>query len=151
MLCQLQWDYVEYIKWTCLWLLYVYIFIPGVIAMSWCPNDSSYLLTCAKDNRTICWDTVTAEVWLYFSLSTRPLDLIFWFLRVPQFMFDLTFFSSVGPDCMWITCRHQLEFWCALVSESTWSDISIFIRWKNWDLQYWGMPFFLLLVWSFST
>lgn len=34
----------------------------GVIAMSWCPIDSSYLLTCAKDNRTICWDTVTGEV-----------------------------------------------------------------------------------------
>lgn len=30
--------------------------------MSWCPNDSSYLVTCAKDNRTICWDTVTGEV-----------------------------------------------------------------------------------------
>lgn len=38
---------------------------PGVIAMSWCPNDSSYLLTCAKDNRTICWDTVSAEVWTF--------------------------------------------------------------------------------------
>lgn len=34
----------------------------GVIAMSWCPIDSSYLLTCAKDNRTICWDIVSGEV-----------------------------------------------------------------------------------------
>ncbi|KAK6120829.1 hypothetical protein DH2020_045434 [Rehmannia glutinosa] len=33
-----------------------------VIAMSWCPIDSSYLLTCAKDNRTICWDTVSGEI-----------------------------------------------------------------------------------------
>lgn len=30
--------------------------------MSWCPYDSSYLLTCSKDNRTICWDTVSGEV-----------------------------------------------------------------------------------------
>lgn len=30
--------------------------------MSWCPSDSSYLLTCAKDNRTICWDVVSGEV-----------------------------------------------------------------------------------------
>lgn len=36
--------------------------VPGVIAMAWCPSDSSYLLTCAKDNRTICWDTVTGDV-----------------------------------------------------------------------------------------
>lgn len=30
--------------------------------MSWCPYDSSFLLTCAKDNRTICWDTHSGEV-----------------------------------------------------------------------------------------
>ncbi|KAM0830220.1 hypothetical protein ACQ4PT_066344 [Festuca glaucescens] len=34
----------------------------GVIAMSWCPYDSSFLLTCGKDNRTICWDTVSGEI-----------------------------------------------------------------------------------------
>ncbi|KAE8666963.1 protein transport protein SEC31 isoform 2 [Hibiscus syriacus] len=33
----------------------------GVIAMAWSSSDSSYLLTCAKDNRTICWDMVTGE------------------------------------------------------------------------------------------
>ncbi|KAF9598552.1 hypothetical protein IFM89_028084 [Coptis chinensis] len=36
----------------------------GVIAMSWCPIDSSFLLTCAKDNRTICWDTISGEIWV---------------------------------------------------------------------------------------
>ncbi|KAL2329314.1 hypothetical protein Fmac_022741 [Flemingia macrophylla] len=34
----------------------------GVIAMSWCPNDSSYLLTCGKDSRTVCWDMISGEV-----------------------------------------------------------------------------------------
>ena len=28
----------------------------GVLALSWCPNDSQLLLTCAKDNRTLLWD-----------------------------------------------------------------------------------------------
>lgn len=28
----------------------------GVLAMSWCPQDSSFLLSSGKDNRTICWD-----------------------------------------------------------------------------------------------
>lgn len=28
----------------------------GVLGMSWCPQDSSFLLSSAKDNRTICWD-----------------------------------------------------------------------------------------------
>ena len=27
----------------------------GILDMSWCPFDSSMLLTCGKDNRTICW------------------------------------------------------------------------------------------------
>jgi hypothetical protein len=34
----------------------------GVLAMAWCPMDSSLLLTCAKDNVTYCWDTNSGEV-----------------------------------------------------------------------------------------
>lgn len=30
--------------------------------MEWCPSDSLYLLTCARDNRTICWNTKTGQV-----------------------------------------------------------------------------------------
>lgn len=28
----------------------------GVLGMSWCPQDATFLLSSAKDNRTICWD-----------------------------------------------------------------------------------------------
>ncbi|KAL0797967.1 hypothetical protein Bca101_053141 [Brassica carinata] len=34
----------------------------GVIAMEWCPSDSLYLLTCARDNRIICWNTKTGQI-----------------------------------------------------------------------------------------
>ncbi|CAH8252778.1 unnamed protein product [Arabidopsis lyrata] len=34
----------------------------GVIAMEWCPSDSLYLLTWAKDSRTICWNTKTRKI-----------------------------------------------------------------------------------------
>lgn len=34
----------------------------GVLAMAWCPHDSGLVLSCAKDNRTLCWDTVSGEV-----------------------------------------------------------------------------------------
>lgn len=34
----------------------------GVLAMAWCPCDSSMLLTCSKDNQTLCWDTGSGEV-----------------------------------------------------------------------------------------
>lgn len=34
----------------------------GVLSVSWCPHDSSLLLTCGKDNRTLCWDPTTGEM-----------------------------------------------------------------------------------------
>jgi WD40 repeat protein len=37
-------------------------FVAGVLAMAWCPSDSSLLLSCAKDNRTLCWDTISGQV-----------------------------------------------------------------------------------------
>ena len=27
----------------------------GIWSVSWCPMDSDLLLTCGKDNRTLCW------------------------------------------------------------------------------------------------
>jgi hypothetical protein len=39
-------------------------FVAGVLAMAWCPSDSSLLLSCAKDNRTLCWDTISGQVFL---------------------------------------------------------------------------------------
>jgi hypothetical protein len=38
--------------------------VAGVLAMAWCPSDSSLLLSCAKDNRTLCWDTISGQVFL---------------------------------------------------------------------------------------
>nr|GEX08578.1 protein transport protein SEC31 homolog B-like [Tanacetum cinerariifolium] len=48
----------------------------GVVAMSWCPSDSSYLLTCAKDNRTICWDTGSG--------GSLVLDMVLVRITMPQ-------------------------------------------------------------------
>lgn len=36
--------------------------LQGVLGMSWCPQDHSLLLSCSKDNRTICWDVNTTDV-----------------------------------------------------------------------------------------
>jgi len=43
--------------------------------MSWCPNDSSYLLTCGKDSRTICWDMISGEV--VFGFFFYPSHILF--------------------------------------------------------------------------
>lgn len=80
--------------------------------MSWCPIDSTYLLTCAKDNRTICWDTVSGEVSFccaYISLRrivTFPFHgdffpvLVFGFLLISFFTHD-----SFNMNCLQIVAE----------------------------------------------
>jgi protein transport protein SEC31 len=34
----------------------------GVLALSWCPFDSSLLLSSGKDGRSLCWDTTAGDV-----------------------------------------------------------------------------------------
>ncbi|KAG5565132.1 hypothetical protein RHGRI_001130 [Rhododendron griersonianum] len=55
----------------------------GVIAMSWCQSDSSYLLTCAKDNRTVCWDTVSGEIVTELPAGTNWNFDVHWYPKIP--------------------------------------------------------------------
>ncbi|XP_058107910.1 protein transport protein SEC31 homolog B isoform X2 [Magnolia sinica] len=68
----------------------------GVIAMSWCPNDSSFLLTCAKDNRTICWDTVTGEIVCELPASTNWNFDIHWYPKIPGVISASSFDGKIG-------------------------------------------------------
>ncbi|PQQ17145.1 protein transport protein SEC31 homolog B [Prunus yedoensis var. nudiflora] len=68
----------------------------GVIAMSWCPNDSSYLLTCAKDNRTICWDTVSAEIVCEVPGGTNWNFDVHWYPKVPGVISASSFDGKIG-------------------------------------------------------
>ncbi|XP_077247850.1 protein transport protein SEC31 homolog B-like [Tasmannia lanceolata] len=68
----------------------------GVIAMSWCPNDSSFLLTCGKDNRTICWDTVTGEIVSELPASTNWNFDIHWYPRIPGIISASSFDGKIG-------------------------------------------------------
>ncbi|KAJ7012890.1 protein transport protein SEC31 homolog B [Populus alba] len=68
----------------------------GVIGMSWCPNDSSYLLTCAKDNRTICWDTVTAEIVCELPAGTNWNFDVHWYPRMPGVISASSFDGKIG-------------------------------------------------------
>lgn len=88
----------------------------GVIAMAWCPIDSSYLITCAKDSRTICWDTVSGEVWnlaflimgLLFFLKIVLLWFFFWVVLQYKILFAI-----VTLLCFWFWLRLFLN--CLLV------------------------------------
>ncbi|KAK9141413.1 hypothetical protein Scep_011094 [Stephania cephalantha] len=68
----------------------------GVIAMSWCPTDSSLLLTCAKDNRTICWDTVTGEIVRELPVGTNWNFDIHWHPKIPGLISASSFDGNIG-------------------------------------------------------
>ncbi|KAJ7982263.1 protein transport protein SEC31-like B [Quillaja saponaria] len=68
----------------------------GVIAMSWCPNDSAYLLTCAKDNRTICWDTISGEIVCELPAGTNWNFDVHWYPKIPGVISASSFDGKVG-------------------------------------------------------
>ncbi|KAL5703467.1 hypothetical protein ACHQM5_028555 [Ranunculus cassubicifolius] len=68
----------------------------GVIAMSWCPIDSSFLLTCAKDNRTICWDTVTGEMVSELPIGTNWNFDVHWYPKIPGVVSASSFDGKIG-------------------------------------------------------
>ena len=43
----------------------------GVLSLSWCQQDSDLLLSCGKDNRTICWNPQTGERYGEFPVVTN--------------------------------------------------------------------------------
>ncbi|KAJ8565513.1 hypothetical protein K7X08_008089 [Anisodus acutangulus] len=68
----------------------------GVIAMSWCPLDSSYLLTCAKDNRTICWDVVSGEIVYELPAGTNWNFDVHWYPKCPGVISASSFDGKIG-------------------------------------------------------
>ncbi|KAL7239141.1 hypothetical protein ACSBR2_005108 [Camellia fascicularis] len=68
----------------------------GVIAMSWCPSDSSYLLTCAKDNRTICWDIVSGEIVSELPAGTNWNFDVHWYPKIPGVISASSFDGKIG-------------------------------------------------------
>nr|POE46926.1 protein transport protein sec31 [Quercus suber] len=43
----------------------------GVLGLSWCIQDSNLLLSCGKDNRTICWNSRTGEKYGDFAAGSN--------------------------------------------------------------------------------
>ncbi|XP_042064302.1 protein transport protein SEC31 homolog B-like [Salvia splendens] len=68
----------------------------GVIAMSWCPIDSSYLLTCSKDNRTICWDTISGEIVAELPAGTNWNFDVHWYPKIPGVISASSFDGKVS-------------------------------------------------------
>lgn len=85
----------------------------GVLAMAWCPCDSSLLLTCSKDNQTLCWDTGSGEVSDKIHKSQFHLGLVvhnfMWIQLWGLFMWWGHWGRSVGLHVSWYVMILQEE------------------------------------------
>ncbi|PWA39647.1 WD40/YVTN repeat-like-containing domain, Ancestral coatomer element 1, Sec16/Sec31 [Artemisia annua] len=70
--------------------------VSGILAMSWCPHDSSYLLTCAKDDRTILWDTNSAEIVSELPAGTNSNFDVHWHPKLPGVISASSFHGKIG-------------------------------------------------------
>jgi protein transport protein SEC31 len=68
----------------------------GVLAMAWSQADPSMLLTCGKDNRTLCWDTVAGEVLAELPASTNWNFDVQWSATTPGVLSTCSFDGRVG-------------------------------------------------------
>lgn len=68
----------------------------GVIAMSWCSDDSSQLLTCAKDNRTICWDPTHGEMVCELPPGSNSNFDAHWYPKIPGVISASSFDVKIG-------------------------------------------------------
>ena len=68
----------------------------GVLAMAWSQADPGLLLTCGKDNRTLCWDTVAGEVLAELPASSNWNFDVQWSSTTPGVLSTSSFDGRVG-------------------------------------------------------
>ncbi|GAB2232766.1 hypothetical protein Drorol1_Dr00011820 [Drosera rotundifolia] len=68
----------------------------GVLSMSWCPIDSSFLLSSGKDNRTICWNTHSGEIVSEFPMSSNSTFDIHWYPKIPGVVSTSSYEGKIG-------------------------------------------------------
>lgn len=68
----------------------------GVLSISWCPKDSDLLLSCGKDNRTLCWNPKTTEVIGEFPVSNNWSFNVQWYPKNPDLLSVASFDGMVS-------------------------------------------------------
>ncbi|KAI9892105.1 MAG: protein transport protein S31 [Vezdaea aestivalis] len=68
----------------------------GVLSLSWCQQDSNLLLSCGKDNRTICWNPRTGEPYGEFPVVTNWTFQTRWNPHNPSLLATASFDGKIG-------------------------------------------------------
>ena len=67
----------------------------GILTASWCPNDSSLLLSAGKDNRTLCWDPNAGELLCELPPAANWTFDVQWSPRIPALLSSCSFDGEV--------------------------------------------------------
>ena len=70
----------------------------GVLSISWCQQDSDLLLSCGKDNRTICWNPQTGERYGEYPIVTNWTFQTRWNPTNPTFLATASFDGKVSVN-----------------------------------------------------
>ncbi|GAB2226254.1 hypothetical protein Droror1_Dr00022055 [Drosera rotundifolia] len=68
----------------------------GVLSLSWCPIDSSFLVSSGKDNRTICWDTNSGEMVCELPTGSNLSFDIHWYRKIPGIISASSYEGIIG-------------------------------------------------------
>lgn len=68
----------------------------GILSLAWSAQDPSLLLSCGKDNRTICWNARTGEAFGEFPIVTNWTFETQWNPRQPGILATASFDGKIG-------------------------------------------------------
>lgn len=67
----------------------------GILSVSWCNQDSGLLLSCGKDNRTLCWDPFSGELIGEFPRSSNWVFRTAWSLKNPDVIANASYDGKI--------------------------------------------------------
>ncbi|KAJ1018643.1 hypothetical protein NDA13_006333 [Ustilago tritici] len=68
----------------------------GLLSLSWCKQDADLLLSCGKDNRSICWNPQTCEIVGELPSSSNWSFEVQWSPRNPGMLATASFDGNIG-------------------------------------------------------
>ena len=79
----------------------------GVLSVAWCPYDPDLLLSCGKDNRTLCWNPQTGDIVAELPSSNDWAFQTSWCPRNPDLIATASFDGHIGVYSLQTT--HEAE------------------------------------------
>ncbi|KAG4305982.1 hypothetical protein PORY_000892 [Pneumocystis oryctolagi] len=67
----------------------------GVLSVSWCKHDSELLLSCGKDNRTLCWNPFSGELIGEFPRSNNWAFRVSWSSKNPDVIANASYDGKI--------------------------------------------------------